>query len=150
MIFELLARYNQWANKRLTEDLTVMDEQALRSPTDANFGSIIGILNHLLLADAVWLNRFTGKGEPPDAIDIILYGTLSEFALARQAMDEQIIAFAAALDPVNNDTILDYANMRGRTEIRKNKSFSDTFLQPSNASPRPGSCACRTARCGNA
>ena len=113
MMFILMARYNQWANLRLMEDLASMDEHALRSPTGANYGSIIGILNHLLLGDTLWLHRFTGKGRPPESLDGILHDRLPDFTMARQALDEHIVDFATGLGTVDDACILSYTNTRG-------------------------------------
>jgi len=113
MTFALMARYNQWANIRLLEDLASMDENILQSPTGANHASIMGILNHLLLADEAWLHRFTGKGRSPESLDAIRHDLMSEFTTARQTLDKRIVGFVVGLGKVDDAFILDYTNTRG-------------------------------------
>lgn len=57
-----------------------------------------GTLNHLLVADRVWMRRFTGTGEAPTRLDAILHEDLPGLAAARRAEDERIVAFAEGLD----------------------------------------------------
>ena len=57
-----MARYNAWANRRLYEACAELAEAEYRRPRPAFFGSIHGTLNHLLVADWIWLARIEGKG----------------------------------------------------------------------------------------
>ena len=50
-----MARYNAWANRRLYEACAQLPEVQYRRPRTAFFGSIHGTLNHLLVADWIWL-----------------------------------------------------------------------------------------------
>ena len=34
---------------------------------------MMGTLNHILVADRIWMKRFTGEGDAPAALDTILY-----------------------------------------------------------------------------
>jgi uncharacterized damage-inducible protein DinB len=56
-----MARYNRWMNERLYECCSRLPDEARKRDMGAFFKSIHGTLNHLLLADRVWLGRFTGK-----------------------------------------------------------------------------------------
>src|ERR1700750_919046 len=67
--FRQLAAYNGWANLRLYGAALELPEEAYRRPTGVFFGSLHGTLNHLLVADRVWLKRLTGTGEHPDRLD---------------------------------------------------------------------------------
>ena len=54
----LLARYNQWMNEKLYVGCRGLSEESLQRNREAFFGSIGGTLNHLLVADVLWLKRF--------------------------------------------------------------------------------------------
>jgi uncharacterized damage-inducible protein DinB len=54
--FSQLAQYNRWANARLYAAALDLPEQAYRQPVGVFFGSLHGILNHLLLTDRLWLS----------------------------------------------------------------------------------------------
>jgi uncharacterized damage-inducible protein DinB len=58
--FQQLAAYNRWANAQLYAAALAMSDEAYRRPTGVFFGSLHGTLNHLLLADRIWLRRLTG------------------------------------------------------------------------------------------
>lgn len=113
MNFDLMARYNQWANMHMIEDLSSMESSVLGSPTNANYGSIMGILNHLMLTDELWLYRFSGFGSPPKSIDKILFNDLSRFKTARKRLDAGIISSIARLGHINATDMLNYTDTEG-------------------------------------
>ena len=90
-IFSQLADYNHWANLRIFAAALEMPEQMYRKPTGVFFGSLHGTLNHLLLADRVWLKRLTGQGEHPNRLDAILYDDRAELADARMREDARLL-----------------------------------------------------------
>lgn len=57
---QLLARYNRAANDRLYEACAQVDPIALERPSAAPFGTVLGLLEHVIAADEVWLARFEG------------------------------------------------------------------------------------------
>ena len=59
--------------------------------------SLHGTLNHLLVADRIWMHRLQGTGEQPRALNEILFEDLASLSAARAAEDERILGFAAAL-----------------------------------------------------
>lgn len=56
--FALLARYNQWMNEKLYAAAARLPEGEAHAARGAFFGSLAGTLNHLLLGDTIWLQRF--------------------------------------------------------------------------------------------
>ncbi|WP_249314086.1 DinB family protein [Pseudoalteromonas sp. S2755] len=57
--FELMADYNRWMNERLYEAVSGLNVTELHQDRGAFFGSIMGSLNHILVADIIWLKRYT-------------------------------------------------------------------------------------------
>jgi len=112
--FQLLARYNGGANRRLYAACRRLDQAALRQPRGAFFGSIVGTLNHLLIGDGIWMARFEGGQAPSTGLDAILFERLDELAAARQAMDARIERFAMALTPDFLLGSIAYTNNEGR------------------------------------
>lgn len=101
----VMARYNRWMNDKLyavTGRLTAPERKEDRG---AFFGSIHRTLNHLLLADRVWLGRFTGaaleEGELGPggirALDQELYADFDELRRERASTDDALDAFVATL-----------------------------------------------------
>lgn len=95
-----MARYNRWMNRRLYAQAATLDDGRRREDRGAYFKSLQGTLAHLVQTDRIWLNRFSGRspsgyvdGEPPVADDF------AALTAQRDALDEAILGWAAALDP---------------------------------------------------
>ena len=56
-----MARYNQWMNRKLCEKVQLLTAVEIAKDRDAFFDSILGTLNHILVADMFWLRRFAGS-----------------------------------------------------------------------------------------
>jgi uncharacterized damage-inducible protein DinB len=96
--FRQLAAYNGWANARLYEAALALDEERYRRPVGVFFSSLHGTLNHLLLADRIWLKRLTGEGDHPGRLDAILYEDRLELAAARAAEDQRLVQVVDGFD----------------------------------------------------
>lgn len=93
----MMARYNAWQNRQVTDSVENMPLEELTKDRGAFFGSILATLNHLLWADTLWIARFDG-GKGPDA-ETIPGGTTmtqnaNEWALARFRLDGRISSWA--------------------------------------------------------
>jgi uncharacterized damage-inducible protein DinB len=111
--FDQLAAYNRWANRRMYADAASLPDETRKRPAGLFFGSIHGTLNHLLVADYIWMRRFTGQGPRPERLNQILHEDFSELQAAREAEDDRIFAFVTALE--NYDKVLEYQNSSGKT-----------------------------------
>lgn len=89
--FQMFAAYNRWANAAVHDAAQDLSAQELARDTGAFFGSLIGTLNHVLVADRIWMKRFTGEGAAPAALDTILYTALPALRAAREAEDARIV-----------------------------------------------------------
>jgi uncharacterized damage-inducible protein DinB len=117
--FEMLAAYNAWVNARLYGAVAPLPERDYRADLGAFFGSLHGTLNHLLVGDRIWMRRFTGEGEEPKQLDLILYENFAELAAARRAEDARIAAFVAALSEGALRGTIRYRTTRNPTDIEQ-------------------------------
>ncbi|RJF86567.1 damage-inducible protein DinB [Oleomonas cavernae] len=115
--FDMFARYNAWANGRLYEAAASLTDAQYRADRGAAFKSLHGTLNHLLVADRIWLKRFTGEGEAPDQLDAILFDHLADLAVARAAEDRRLIAFVDSLDETRLAGTIRYRRVSGPEEF---------------------------------
>ncbi|MBK7399729.1 MAG: damage-inducible protein DinB [Myxococcales bacterium] len=100
-----MARYNRWMNEKLYAVADELTDTERKQDRGAFFGSIHRTLNHLLLADRVWLGRFTGaaleEGEMGPggirSLDQELYIDFDELRRERATTDDAIDAFVATL-----------------------------------------------------
>lgn len=95
--FRHLAGYNAWANERVYAAVAALGDEAAWRSVGLFFGSVAATLNHVLVADRVWMRRFTGEGEHPATLDAILHRDLAALADARRAEDARIVAWVAGL-----------------------------------------------------
>ena len=116
--FQGLARYNRWANARLYDAVAALPpEEHDRPRPSAYFGSLLGTLNHILVADWIWLRRFEGTGPQPKALDDRPYGDLATLRKAREDEDERILAFTGRLTEEDLAGMLSYRTMVSPAEV---------------------------------
>jgi uncharacterized damage-inducible protein DinB len=112
--FATFARYNRWANRRLYVALAELPDADYRRDLGAFFGSLRGTLNHVLVADRIWLHRITGEGTAPTRLDEILHDDLASLRAARAAEDERIIGVVDSLSEERLAGSFRYRNVRGQ------------------------------------
>ena len=115
--FAMFAAYNRWANERLYEAARKLPEEEYRRPRGAFFGSLHGTLNHLLLADRIWMRRFTGEGPLYTQLDEILFDEFGALEAARQVEDERIIAYVDSLETSDLDETFTYRTVVNPVDI---------------------------------
>jgi len=118
-IFEMLAGYNEWANRRLYDAAADLADADYRADHGAFFGSVHGTLNHLLVGDRVWMHRFTGEGPSPTRLDEILYDDFVGLRAARRAEDARIMAYVASLAQADLDGTIRYRTISKPADIEQ-------------------------------
>jgi len=113
----LLAGYNRWCNERLYRAAGDLTAAELRTDRGVFFGSMLGTLNHLLVADRIWMQRFTGTGDTPDRLDAILFEDFAELQQARQAEDARIARWIDSLNDHDLDTPISYRSLSDPREF---------------------------------
>ncbi len=111
--FETLALYNRWANRRLYETAAALTETQFREDRGAFFKSICGTLNHILVADQIWLERIEGTGPKPSALDAVLHDRLENLRVARDAEDARLLRMVTAQPEERFAGTLTYRNTKG-------------------------------------
>ena len=109
--FRHLAGYNAWANKRLDGAAAALSEEQIWRNTGLFFGSVGGTLNHILVADRVWMKRFTDAGDHPTTLNAVIHSDFSELRVAREAEDQRIVAYAGALTSEQLEQTFTYRKM---------------------------------------
>ncbi|MGB4075432.1 DinB family protein [Pseudomonas sp.] len=123
--FQLLARYNAWMNAKLYAAAGQLSAQALSEDRGAFFPSILATLNHIAVADIIWLKRFAEHPacaelrqaisdlQRPTALDQLLFDTLEPLHALRSRLDGHISDWVAALTEQDLEQVLAYGNMKG-------------------------------------
>lgn len=95
--FAMLARYNAWANARLYKMASALTDEQYRRDAGAYFKSLHGTLNHLLVADRIWMHRLTGAGGHPASLGATLCEDLASLRAARIVEDQRIVDYVDGL-----------------------------------------------------
>ncbi|MEQ6289536.1 DinB family protein [Vogesella sp. GCM10023246] len=137
----LLADYNQWMNDKLYRAAAGLPAAELTAERGAFFGSLQGTLNHLLVADTIWLQRFRAHPRDfatlaplaetamPQRLDQPLCADFAAMRTRRAALDATMVAL---LDEVSEDDLnqpLAYRNMQG---VAAQRVFGSVLLHVFN------------------
>lgn len=111
--FERMARYNRWANRRFYGAVAQLEPEEFHAPRHGFFPSIAKTLNHILVADRIWLGRFTGQLSAHTQLNETIHDDFAQLKAAREAEDERIIAFFRALSQARLESVFEYKNLAG-------------------------------------
>jgi uncharacterized damage-inducible protein DinB len=117
--FQMFADYNKWANTRVYNACRELSDEEYRADKGAFFGSAHRTLNHLLVADRIWLRRITGVGTAPMELNVILYEDFSELRKAREAEDLRFIYLTGSLTPDAFDRSVTYTPVTVPTPVEE-------------------------------
>lgn len=121
----LLAEYNRWMNQRMFDAAATLDDATLAADRGAFFGSILGTLNHIAVADTIWLHRFARHAggfaslealadfPRPSSLAQPLADNLAQLRPYRDRLDAIIERWVAELTPAHLAASLSYSNTAG-------------------------------------
>lgn len=124
----IMAKYNAVMNQKICKAISALPDEALWQNKNAFFGSILGTLNHLMVGDLIWLNRFNQHPSYPNGFEALkslerfplpttltqtLYKDKPSFMVHRQALDQMIIGFIDELTESDCRRVLSYHNTKG-------------------------------------
>lgn len=123
--FILFAEYNQLMNKRLYKAASRLTKEELNMDNKAFFKSILGTLNHIMVGDIIWLNRFAKhpsstnnlsyvlKFDKPISLTEILFKEFDKLKKEREKIDSIIIDWVSRLFEEDVNECILYTNMAG-------------------------------------
>src|SRR5690606_26701898 len=89
-MFSKLAEYNRKFNESVYEVCGRLSEEERRRDMRAFFGSIHATLNHILVADTIWIGRLNGRPVTITSLDQELHADFASLARARKLTDEDL------------------------------------------------------------
>jgi uncharacterized damage-inducible protein DinB len=125
-----MAEYNCWMNRRLYEAAAKLPEDQVFEDRGAFFGSLFDTLNHIAVADLIWLHRFAQHegltelsslmpGFPnPTSLRQRVAHSLPELAELRARIDEVITQLAGLATEHQLSATLRYGNTAGQKQAK--------------------------------
>ncbi|HET9440126.1 MAG TPA: DinB family protein [Longimicrobiales bacterium] len=107
-----LVGYHHWATSRLLGALSALPADALDRPVGGSFGTLRGLLQHILGTEEVWLERL--RGHSPSALpDLTSFNAVSDFQAAWGAVQTEQHIFISGLGSEQFEAPISYINFRG-------------------------------------
>ena len=96
------ARYNRWMNEKVYAAASRLSDEERKRDRGAFFGSIHRTMNHILVADRIWLGRLAGRVPEPgfiaDGIKALDQELASDFDELRRERDTTDAAIDALVE----------------------------------------------------
>jgi len=129
--FKLVSVYNSRVNNQLYKAALNLSKSELNKDMGAFFGSVLGTLNHVLVGDLLWLDRFKNHSDEyislkkiynyptPRTLSEVLYSNFEELNQVRKEVDEIITNWInGETNDIDFEQNLTYQNSRGSTSSR--------------------------------
>lgn len=96
-LYQRFAAYNSWMTEKAYAAAAQMSDAERKADKGAFFRSVHSTLNHILFADRVWMNRFSGSSHAVNGMGVDIFDDFEALQAAHLEMCGEISAFADAL-----------------------------------------------------
>lgn len=102
------AKYNAWANDRIYNALSTLDDEERKKDRRAFFRSIHNTMNHILLADLIYRERLEKVPTTYTRLDEVLHDEFGELEAAHRENDRWYVGFCENLETSELDGDLSF------------------------------------------
>ena len=122
---QLMSQYNQWMNQKVYQAASELGEEKIKQDRGAFFGSLLGTLNHIYVADIIWLRRFAQHSKQYPSLqqlpELASYTALNQTVAEdlkilnnlRQELDKTIINWCQEIESEDLEDNLQYSDTKG-------------------------------------
>lgn len=122
---QLMGNYNQWMNDKVYNAAATLSEDDLMTERGAFFGSIFATLNHLAVADTIWITRLSSifpqewdlekaKRLPQiPTLNHLLFNNLPELRIYRTQLDDILTQLSGHTDETILMSSINYLDIKG-------------------------------------
>ncbi|MEL7528134.1 MAG: DinB family protein, partial [Pseudomonadota bacterium] len=96
-LYQRLAAYNTWMSEKAYAAAARMSDEERKADKGAFFKSVHSTLNHILFADRVWMNRFSGASYAVNGMGVDIFEDFEALQAAHLEMCGDIETFADKL-----------------------------------------------------
>ena len=130
-LFTHMASYNTWMNAKLYKTASELSADELSADRGAFFKSVLGTLNHIAVADTIWLQRFSEHSKhseallvvrelrKPRALDEMLFANLDELSKHRTMLDGVIERWVQSLEESDLSQVLCFNRLNGERVCKR-------------------------------
>lgn len=124
---QLMSRYNQWLNMKVYLAAQELGNEKIREDKGAFFGSLLSTLNHIYVADVIWLRRFAQHSKQYQSLsklpelasyttlDLTVAQDIETLDQLRQKLDTVIVNWCQEIESDDLETNLQYADTKGNS-----------------------------------
>jgi uncharacterized damage-inducible protein DinB len=124
---QLMSQYNQWMNQKIYQVAQKLGDDKIQQDQGAFFGSLFRTLNHIYVADIIWLRRFAQHAKNYQSLnqlpELSSYTKLNQTVVndleslnkLRQELDNIIINWCQEIDPEDLEDNLSYIDTQGNS-----------------------------------
>jgi uncharacterized damage-inducible protein DinB len=113
-----LFAFGRWANDKICEAVSQLDDDAFAREVGGSFGSVKGTMLHLYGAEWVWLERFRGRSPRAMPDEGRPIQTLAEVRTKWDPIQEELRVFVRSLTPATLAGTIDYQSFAGEPFTR--------------------------------
>ncbi|RBW47227.1 damage-inducible protein DinB [Psychromonas sp. B3M02] len=133
----LMADYNQWMNQKVYEAASTLSPEQLHEDKKAYFGSVFASLNHICVADTLWLKRFSTVLDGyeaykpiaalamPESLNVFLANNFIDLKDRRVLLDEALLEIARLL---TDDVLLQPVSYQNSKGVSANKTLFNLLM----------------------
>jgi uncharacterized damage-inducible protein DinB len=120
-----MSQYNQWMNQKIYQVAQQLGNDKIQQNQGAFFNSLFGTLNHIYVADIIWLRRFAQHTKKYSSLnqlpELFSYTILNQTVTnqietlnqLRQELDKIIINWCQEIDSQDLEDNLSYTDTQG-------------------------------------
>ena len=125
---QTLAKYNAQTNSEMIELLEKLSSEQIARDAHSYYGSILGILNHILVSDVNWLQRFSSRFAELEVIESklpaftlkvrkeIIWSSLAALKPVRSNVDENIKIAFQLIPEGRFNSVMEYRDRQGKNQ----------------------------------
>ncbi len=109
-----LYKFNTWANAKILDAVSKLKPDEFAKDLRNSFGSVRDTLVHIMSAEWIWLERWTGTS-PKAMLSPVDFPTISMLRTRWEEIERQQVKFVSAVTKEALQTIIAYVNTKGET-----------------------------------
>lgn len=120
---KLMSQYNQWMNQKIYQVAQQLGDNKIKQDQGAFFGSLFGTLNHIYIADIIWLRRFAQHPQKYPSLNPL--PELSSYTELNQTVANNLETLNQLRQELDN-IIINWCQEINFQDLEDNLSYTDT------------------------